>query len=167
MGRVKQHVASASSAARALLTHARRLMLSSTDARLVDDPLRHRVDEALWRLAVSRQKSGPDSCVLMPPLSKSHPREAMCNCFTPSERATYLLAALGPVRCPVDHRRHGQGIDVSPWRCSTTMTSEVKYICPKYRAIVTTTDTPVAPLPSHAAFDQSKSLRHSLVLVCS
>lgn len=32
------------------------------------------------------------------------------------------------------------------------MTSEVKYICPKYRSTVTTTDTSVAPLLYKTAF---------------
>ena len=43
-------------------------------------------------------------------------------------------------------------VDVSIMSYWRTMTSEVKYICPSIRSTVTSTDTPVAPLPYKAAF---------------
>lgn len=43
-------------------------------------------------------------------------------------------------------------VDVSIMSYWRTMTSEVKYICPSYRSTVTSTDTPVAPLPYKTTF---------------
>jgi hypothetical protein len=78
----------------------------------------------------------------------------MCNCFTsswlclqyvPKGHVRYWVP-FWPVRCPVDHEDTAK-VDVSIMNYWRTMTSEVKYICPSYRSTVTSTDTPVAPLP--------------------
>ncbi|EMD61968.1 hypothetical protein COCSADRAFT_343579 [Bipolaris sorokiniana ND90Pr] len=82
-----------------------RLCYPRTAVRLVDDALRRREGSAGRRLAVSPPESGGAGSVLLHPLShpphKTHPREAMCNCFTSPDmcsrlapkRATYLLGA--------------------------------------------------------------------------
>ncbi|ENI05976.1 hypothetical protein COCC4DRAFT_60242 [Bipolaris maydis ATCC 48331] len=82
------------------------------------------------RLAVSPPESGGAGSVLLHPLShpphKTHPREAMCNCFTSPDmcsrlapkRATYSLGARLarplPRECIIEPMAW-PSVDVSPW----------------------------------------------------